>query len=167
MAAELNNFQVFEQMQARLTQDAEQAAELQRLIALKEQETKLMKDQYEKQVQANQVLQNIKSELAQGQKNIKYLLEIIADKSSNYERRHCEQSYKMPGAARNLQVFCQATGRGSLSKEHLKVFADWIEAGECSEDFNYGKINMMKDENRSKYQASIVWFKHNKDPLIN
>ena len=154
------SFPTFELMQARLIQeaaaDAAQAAELKRLIDLKEVETKLLQDKYQMQIQANQTLHSIKIQLGRDQQNIQYALDIIEDKTANYERRHCEQSYEMPGAARNLQVFCQATGRGCLSKQHLQVFADWIEMGEVPEDFNYGKINMMKDENRAKYQASVV-----------
>ena len=166
-----SDFPTFELMQARLIQeraaDADQASQLKRHIELKEVETKLLQDKYQMQIQANQTLHSIKIQLGRDQQSIQYVLDIIADKTSNHERRHCEQSYEMPGAARNLQVFCQATGRGCLSKQHLQVFADWIEMGEVPEDFNYGKINMMKDENRAKYQALVVWFKHNQDSLIN
>ena len=154
-------------IQARLEQEAENAAELRRLISLKESETQLMKDQYNKQQEVAQILDVMKTNLARGNQESKYLLEIIAAKTSSFELRHCEQSYEMPGAARNLQVFVQATGRGSLSRQHLQAFADWIESGECSEDFNYGQINMAKDTNRAQYQATVVWFKHNEDSLMN
>ena len=157
----------FKDFKAKMEQDADHLAELQRLIELKEIEIKMMKDKYAQQVETNVHFQNLKSQVAKDQGNLKYLLEIIADKTSNFERRHCEQSYEMAGAARNLQVFVQATGRGTLSREHLKVFADWILAGECPEDFNYGQINMMKDQSRVQNMASILWFKYNEDSLID
>ena len=167
MAAQFSpRFQSVEEFQARLTQDAAQMAEMQRLIQLKEVEIQLMKDKYQAQIQTNLHLQALKKQVAQDQKDNQYCLQIIAEKTGNYERRHCEQSYEMPGAARNLQIFCQATGRGCLSRQHLKVFADFIEAGECAEDFNYGTINRMKDEHRIQYMCVVVWFKHNQDSLI-
>ena len=166
-----SDFPTFELMQARLAQersaDADQAEQLKKLVALKEAETQLLHDKYQAQIHANQTLHSLKLQLGRDQQSIQYVLDIIADKTSNYERRHCEQSYEMPGAARNLQVFCQATGRGCLSKQHLQVFADWIEMGEVPEDFNYGQINMMKDPSRVQNMATILWFKYNEDSLIN